>query len=74
MTTTLKKHGLTYTASWLGDEKCSVVASGPNLDAMDLGNLSWPSDKEISKIAGRPVKFFDGGDNLAEALYRPVAK
>lgn len=39
----------------------------------DWGNANWPTDAEIAKAAGVPaVRFFDGGETLAEAVYTVV--
>jgi len=65
------KNDLTFTANWLGDDSLSVVVTSKHgdLDFDELSNLDWPSDAEISKLVGRTVKFFDGGDSIAEAIY-----
>lgn len=64
------KNDLTFTANWLGDDSLSVVVTGANeMDFEELSNVSWPSDSEISKLVGREVEFFDGGDSIAEAIY-----
>lgn len=72
MTATIKQGELVFTGKWLGEENYSLVVSGPAdvLEALDAGNLSWPSDASVSELAGRKVKFFDGGDSLLEAIYR----
>lgn len=41
----------------------------------DWNNANWPTDAEIAKAAGVPaVRFFDGGDTLAEAVYHVVSE
>lgn len=74
-------NGLTYTATRLtadtaSDHRYSVRVTGPvaRMAALDLGNLSWPNDTEIAKLCGEPVRFLDGGDDLAEAIYRSAGE
>lgn len=65
------KNGLTFTANWLSDTSLSVVVTSNlgDLDFDELTNLDWPSDAEISKLVGRKVVAFDGGDSIAETIY-----
>lgn len=73
MKKTIKKGSLTFTANWLNDEQSSlsvvVSSSLGELEFEELTNLSWPSDSEISKLVGRKVVAFDGGDSIAETIY-----
>lgn len=69
----ITKNDLTFTANWLNDERSSlsvvVSSSLGELEFDELTNLSWPSDAEISKLVGRDVVAFDGGDSIAETIY-----
>ncbi len=35
----------------------------------DASDLDWPGDRAVSDLAGAFLKFFDGGDDNAEAIY-----
>ena len=73
MKNTIKNGSLVFTANWLNDEQSvlSVVVSSSlgELEFDELTNLSWPSDSEISRLVGRKVVAFDGGDSIAETIY-----
>lgn len=68
----LVKNGIRYTADPVFGRYILVTATGPraNLGALSTGYISWPSDAEVSKLVGKRVRFFDGGDNFLESLYQ----
>lgn len=67
----ITKNSLTFTVNWLSDTSLSVVVTSSlgDLDFDELTNIDWPSDAEISKLVGRKVVAFDGGDSIAETIY-----
>lgn len=71
-----------FEIAWLNDEKTRLsvcytgeipsLFEGPDGELVeDPGSVEFPSDKEISKIVGKEVAFFDVGDHCeyVESIY-----
>lgn len=61
-----------FRATPLSDESWSLRCIGTD----ESGDIKWPSDDEVSLAVGEPVRFWDAGDDLDEAIYsvRPVPR
>ena len=63
----------TWHYRWLDEERTrlSVLQYNPDRDGSGNDQTEWPTDVEIGRACGAPVKFSDAGDHpdAVEAIY-----
>ena len=52
-----------WECAWVGDDAFSVLCLNPALDNDGVDQTRWPTDAEVSTVAGAAVQFFDAGDS-----------
>ena len=69
-----KANGHSFKIAQLGDVSYSVLCLDPAFDGDGMDNTRWPTDKEVSEVAGVKVECFGGGDDpeYPEGIYIPV--
>jgi hypothetical protein len=71
---TAEWNGHRWECDWLGAEAYSVICLDPAMDD-DGDQTDWPSDAEVSALAGRRLRWFGAGDSDrgVEGIFKVVA-